>query len=98
MAVNHAVIRVADGFPELVEDLDPERAELARRHALATLEVLTPGQWQSEFQVRREPGHLGLLVMDGLLMRDVTLGDTIATELVGRGDVLRPADHDGEWA
>src|SRR5436190_5555568 len=98
MAVNHAVIRVADAVPELVGDLDPERAELARRHALATLEVLTPGQWQPEFQLRREPGHLGLLVIDGLLMRDVTLGNTIATEIVGRGDVLRPADHDGESA
>jgi CRP/FNR family cyclic AMP-dependent transcriptional regulator len=96
MAVNNAVIRVVDAFPELVRDLDPERAELARRHALATLEVLTPGQWQPE--VQRDPGHLGLLVIDGLLLRDVTLGNTIATEIVGRGDVLRPADHDGEAA
>jgi CRP/FNR family transcriptional regulator, cyclic AMP receptor protein len=98
MAVNHAVIRVVDAFPELVVDLDPERAELARRHALATLEMLTPGQWQPDFNGERDPGHLGLLVIDGLLMRDVTLGNTVATEIVGRGDVLRPADHAGESA
>jgi CRP/FNR family cyclic AMP-dependent transcriptional regulator len=93
-----SVIRVVDAFPELVRNLDDERAELARRHALATLEVLTPGVWQPEMEIQRAPGHLGLLVIDGLLTRDVTLGSTVATEIVGRGDILRPADHDGESA
>src|SRR4051812_49796902 len=31
-------------------------------------------------------------------MRDVVLGDTVATEIVGRGDILRPAEHDGAAA
>src|SRR2546421_3843894 len=92
------VIRVVDAFPELVRDLDDERAELARRHALATLEALTPGTWQPDLDIQRAPGHLGLLVIDGLLTRDVALGSTVATEIVGRGDILRPADHDGESA
>lgn len=95
---NTSVIRVVDAFPELVRDLDPERAELARRHALATLETLAPGTWQPDVDMQREPGHLGLLVIEGLLTRDVTLGNTVATEIVGRGDILRPADHDGEAA
>jgi CRP/FNR family transcriptional regulator, cyclic AMP receptor protein len=98
MAVNSSVIRVVDAFPELVRDLDPDRTELARRHALATLEVLPPGTWQPPMDRQRAPGHLGLLVIEGLLMRDVTLGGTVATEIVGRGDVIRPADHDGEAA
>jgi CRP-like cAMP-binding protein len=89
---------VVDAFPDLVRDLDGERAELARRHALATLEALTPGTWQPDVEIQRAPGHLGLLVIDGLLTRDVTLGGTVATEIVGRGDILRPADHDGETA
>src|SRR5881396_2638718 len=98
MAVSTQMVRVVDAFPELVGDLDAERAKLARRHALATLETLTPGIWQPDIEVQREPGHLGLLVIDGLLSRDVTLGNTVATEIVGRGDVLRPSDHDGESA
>lgn len=92
------MIRVVDALPELVRSLDGERAELARRHALATLEVLTPGTWQPDVEIQHAPGHLGLLVVDGLLTRDVTLGGTVATEIVGRGDILRPADHDGESA
>jgi len=87
-----------DAFPELVRELDPPRAELARRHALATLEQLPVGIWRPDQGSQAEPGHLGLLVIDGLLTRDVMLGGTVATEIVGRGDVLRPADHDGEAA
>lgn len=44
------------------------------------------------------PGHLGLLVLDGLLSRDVILEKPLATELVGQGDLLRPSDRDGEDA
>jgi CRP/FNR family transcriptional regulator, cyclic AMP receptor protein len=98
MGSNDAVIRVVDAFPELVANLDEERATLARKHALATLKGLAPGSWQPDLEVQRAPGHLGLLVVDGLLTRDVMLGSTVATEIVGRGDILRPADHDGESA
>jgi len=98
MAVDSSVIRVADAFPELVRELDSERADLARRHALATLEVLAPGTWQPVMEMQHEPGHLGLLIIEGVLTREVVLGTTVATEICGRGDLLRPADHDGENA
>jgi|tagenome__1003787_1003787.scaffolds.fasta_scaffold20615372_2 CRP/FNR family cyclic AMP-dependent transcriptional regulator len=91
-------IRVIDVFPEMAERLDAEQQRLARHHALATLEVLRPGLWQPRRELQPQPGHLGLLVLEGLLTRDVVLGETVATELVGRGDVLRPADHDGQDA
>jgi hypothetical protein len=41
---------------------------------------------------------MGVLVVDGLMTRDVVLGSTVATELVGHGDILRPADYDGVGA
>jgi CRP/FNR family transcriptional regulator, cyclic AMP receptor protein len=91
-------VRVIDAFPEMADQLDPEQERLARQYALATLEVVPPGLWHPRRNLQRDPGHLGLLVLDGLLTRDVVLGETLATELVGRGDVLRPADHDGEDA
>jgi hypothetical protein len=96
VGADSSVIRVAEAFPALVRGLDSERAGLARRHALATLEVLSPGTWQPP--IANEPGHLGLLVLEGMLTREVVLGSTIATEIVGHGDLLRPADHDGENA
>src|SRR3954449_2494795 len=91
-------VRVIDAFPEMADQLDPEQERLARQYALATLEGVPPGLWHPRRTLQREPGHLGLLVLDGLLTRDVVLGETLATELVGRGDVLRPIDHDGQDA
>jgi CRP/FNR family cyclic AMP-dependent transcriptional regulator len=91
-------VRVVDAFPELVEALAPEQQRLARQYAVATLELLPPGLWHPRHELQPEPGHLGVLVLEGLLTRDVVLGETLATELVGRGDILRPADHDGQDA
>src|SRR3954454_5413102 len=91
-------VRVIDAFPEMADQLDAEQERLARQYALATLEVVPPGLWHPRRNLQPEPGHLGLLVLDGLLTRDVVLGETLATELVGRGDVLRPVDHDGQGA
>lgn len=91
-------VRVVDAFPEIAHGLDPEQVLLARQHAVARLEILKRGIWRPRRELDPQPGHLGLLVLDGLLTRDVVLGETLATELVGRGDVLRPSDHDGQDA
>ncbi len=90
-------VRVVEAFPEIVEYLDREQQELARRQLVAELIVAKTGSWMP--QVRTDvPGHLGLLVLDGLLSRDVILEKPLATELVGQGDLLRPSDRDGEDA
>jgi CRP/FNR family cyclic AMP-dependent transcriptional regulator len=36
---------------------------------------------------------LGLLVIEGVLAREVSLGGKISPELIGAGDLLRPWDH-----
>ena len=91
-------IRVADALPEIVEHLDPEQRRLARRLLVADLLTVKRGSWVPPPAPGAEPGNLGLLVLDGLLTRDVILEKPLATELVGRGDLLRPADRDGQDA
>jgi hypothetical protein len=39
----------------------------------------------------REQGHLGYLILDGLLARDLVLAGCTSTELLGEGDVLQPS-------
>ncbi|HEY5428772.1 MAG TPA: Crp/Fnr family transcriptional regulator [Solirubrobacteraceae bacterium] len=90
-------VRVAEAFPELVEHLDPDQQEQARRQLVADLLVMKVGAWTPAVTTS-QPGHLGLLVLEGLLSRDVILDKPLATELVGRGDLLRPTDRDGEDA
>jgi CRP/FNR family transcriptional regulator, cyclic AMP receptor protein len=87
-------VRVVEAFPEIVEHLDPEQREQARRQLVADLVVAKAGRWTPEVPTDA-PGHLGLLVLDGLLSRDVILEKPLATELVGQGDLLRPSDRDG---
>ena len=70
---------------------------MARRQLVAELIVAKAGNWRPQVRVAR-PGHLGLLVLDGLLSRDVILEKPLAAELVGQGDLLRPSDRDGEDA
>lgn len=91
-------VRVADAYPELIANLDAEQQRMARHYAVARLLIVSPGLWQPRSELQPEPGHLGLLVLEGLLTRDVVMGETLATELVGRGDILRPVDHDGQDA
>ena len=90
-------VRVAEELPEIVEHLDVEQREVARRQLVAELIIAKTGSWRPPVPVDR-PGHLGLLVLDGLLTRDVILEKPLAAELVGQGDLLRPSDRDGEDA
>jgi CRP-like cAMP-binding protein len=90
-------VRVAEAFPEIVEHLEPEQREIARRQLVAELVIAKTGSWRPQVPTDR-PGHLGLLVLEGLLSRDVILEKPLATELVGHGDLLRPSDRDGEDA
>ena len=88
-----ARIRVLDADPELAVQLDPEANAAARFHAVAPVETLPAGPWEPPEAYAHAPGHLGLLVIDGLLTRDVHLGKESCSELLAKGDLLRPWDH-----
>lgn len=96
MSTGNAFVRVLEEDPELAAGLDPTSVALATRHAIAAIEVIAPGTWEPTHPPDGGAGHLGLLVLDGLLMRDVTFARAACTELLGRGDLLRPWDWDRE--
>ena len=93
MPIDTPRIRVLDADPELAVELDPEARIAARLHAVATVETLPAGPWQPPAEYAHAPGHLGLLVIDGLLTRDVHVGKERCSELLAQGDLLRPWDH-----
>jgi CRP/FNR family cyclic AMP-dependent transcriptional regulator len=92
MASGNAFVRVLEEDPELAASLDPTSAQLATRHAIAAVEHIAPGTWEPGPPSDGGAGHLGLLVLDGLLMCDVIYGQAACTELLGHGDLLRPWD------
>jgi CRP-like cAMP-binding protein len=84
--------------PDLGEGLDDRRAELARQHLVVRLERVDTGTWTPEAGIYGAHGGLGLLIVDGLSLRRVSLGPRSAAELLGPGELLRPWEDDGEHA
>jgi CRP-like cAMP-binding protein len=56
---------------------------------VAPLRHLDTGVWEVPDEAG-EQGHLGFLILDGLLARDLVLAGNTSTELLGEGDVLQP--------
>ena len=87
-------VRLLDIDADLAATVPEEERDRAGTFATVTLERLEPGPWSAPEAA--EPGCLGLLVVRGLVSRDVAYGGMRSRELLGRGDVLRPwdvADH-----
>jgi len=57
-----------------------------------------PGQWDPPTAARHDGADLGLLVLDGLLQRDLHLACRTFSELRGPEDLLRPWDDASEVA
>jgi len=84
------VIRVLEVDPDLGQDLEPAALAVARPRAVARATWLEPGRWQPFAEEWDHRGHLGLLIVEGFLARNLQLGARTVAELLGPGDVLRP--------
>ena len=76
--------------PDLGQMLPEDRLEPATRGLTVSLRRFSPAECSLDALEQTAPSHLGLLVVDGILARDVTVAGSVATELVGAGDVIRP--------
>jgi CRP/FNR family cyclic AMP-dependent transcriptional regulator len=81
--------------PELGQLLSPERRAAAERELRARVTAFPVGEWDGGRLSDADPSHLGLLVLDGVLAREVVLSDTVSTELLGPGDIVRPWHLEG---
>src|SRR4051794_4312343 len=79
--------RVLEEDPELCERLPANQLGRATTDAVARVQALELGIWDEPDSPTE--GY-GLLVLDGMLARRVTLGRFDCTELLGQGDLLRP--------
>jgi CRP/FNR family transcriptional regulator, cyclic AMP receptor protein len=93
----HAV-SLLDADADLATGIDPAGFDEARRRAAAhVLEVDGPRWDPSGLASDGGEGWLGLFVIDGLLMRRVTVASRAACEIFGAGDIFRPWDEDGDY-
>jgi CRP/FNR family cyclic AMP-dependent transcriptional regulator len=76
--------------PELGCLLAPERRARAARELRVRMSAIDTGEWDASRLEEADPGHVGLLVVEGVLAREVVLHTTVSTELLGPGDIVRP--------
>jgi CRP/FNR family transcriptional regulator, cyclic AMP receptor protein len=84
-----------DFDPELGEGLSPEALAVARQEVAVRIVRLPAGSWNTERLQAAAPGHLGLLILDGVLSHELLAEDVASMELLGAGDVIRPWQNDG---
>jgi CRP-like cAMP-binding protein len=91
-------VAMVDADPDLAAGVPDDELYAARRRSQARTVTLTPPHWDPGPLVSQaDPGWLGLFVLDGVLIRRVTVGKRSACELFGAGDLVRPWDSDGEY-
>jgi hypothetical protein len=94
----HQTVSLLEADPDLATGLPDQELEAARRRAVAGVIEVDPPDWDpTAIRQRAESGWLGIFVVDGLLIRRVTVGRRAACELFGPSDLIRPWDTDGEY-
>jgi CRP-like cAMP-binding protein len=76
--------------PELGELLDERQLTEARSRAIVPVADLAPGPWSPAGLERARGRPFALMVVDGLVLRELLLAGSTATELLGPGDIV---DH-----
>ena len=78
-----------DVDPDLGSLVPADRLEAARHELDVEVHRLEQGPWSAGGD-QANPEHVGLLLLDGVISREVVVSDTVSTELLGPGDVVRP--------
>jgi CRP/FNR family cyclic AMP-dependent transcriptional regulator len=68
---------------------EPRRAE-AERRLLVSTHRLGVGPWDVSRLAGASADHIGLLVLEGVIARELIVADHVSAELLGPGDLIRP--------
>jgi hypothetical protein len=83
-------VALLDVDPDLGADLGAEPFARARSELMVRVLRLRRGEWAGGDLSAIGHQNVGLLVLDGVIAREVVLEDTVSTELLGAGDLIRP--------
>jgi len=83
-------VPILEWDPDLADGLSEEQRELAHRQVLADVLAYPSGPWTVGAEDFDGTASLGLLLIEGLMAREVTVGDYTCAELLGPGDLIQP--------
>lgn len=81
-------MRILDAEPEFASGIAPGQLALAASASSAPLHILGRGPWLLESS--GDPGEFGGLILGGLVLVRVTVGERSHAELLGEGDLVSP--------
>ena len=85
-------VQLLEADPDLGRGLDAFRVrEIGERLFVRAISA-SPGPWSPGRLLSTGSRPIGLLVLDGLLVREASVGDQSCAELLGPGDLLRALD------
>lgn len=85
-------VRVLEEDPVLLAAVPASSREAARKGLQATRVSAGSGPWNMDELT--DPSALGILVLEGLLTRNIEIAGTSSSEILGPGDVLCPWDDE----
>ena len=94
---NRSLIPLLEADAELGEGLTPAELEAATRALAVHARGIDPGPWVPHDEQWPVAPTLGLLVLEGVVTRDIVFAGRTTTELLGAGDVLRPWEDDVQF-
>jgi CRP-like cAMP-binding protein len=83
-------IHLLQADPELGALLSPGRRAEAERELMVRTHRLSVGPWDVSRLAGASADHVGLLVLDGVISRELVVADHVSAELLGPGDLVRP--------
>lgn len=87
-------VNLLEQDPDLGREVDESRAQAATRRLTAPALDLPRGPWSPESAVDQDGEPVfGILVLDGLIVREANVGDHPCAELIGPGDLIRRGDE-----
>ena len=83
-------VRLLEADPDLGALLAPARRNDAERELAVRTHRVPAGPWDVSRLGTTSADHVGLLVLDGVLSRELVVADHVSAELLGPGDIVRP--------
>lgn len=83
-------VRLLEVDPDLGEHLSPRDEPIAREQLIAHVERYGRGHWAVAPEDFDGAESLGLMLIEGILVRRVTVGHRTCAEFLGPGDVAQP--------
>jgi CRP/FNR family transcriptional regulator, cyclic AMP receptor protein len=88
------IARLLELDPDLGNALSADVFDTVRAQVLVRVATFRTGSWKPRLASRAPPPGLAVLIIDGLLVREIQSAGRASAELLGTGDVIFPWDID----